>query len=59
MISPMNGASSWSRARTLKKLKSNSLIIDDELYDEEEHYYDEIDVLVEHVDQENLKRKIA
>jgi hypothetical protein len=48
--SPMNSVSTFSRARTLKKLKSNISNIDDELYDEEEHYYDEIDVLVEHID---------
>jgi ribosomal protein S20 len=48
--SPMNSVSTFSRARTLKKLKSSVSNIDDELYDEEEHYYDEIDVLVEHID---------
>ncbi len=59
MTTQTNGASPWSRTRTLKKLKTDISNYDDELYDEEEHYYDEIDVLVEHVDQDILKRKIA
>jgi hypothetical protein len=50
MISPLNGGSTFSRTRTLKKLKSNVSNVDDELYDEEEHYYDEIDVFVDHID---------
>jgi len=50
LSSPLNRGTTFSRARTLKRLKSNFSQIDDELYDEEEHYYDEIDVLVEHID---------
>ena len=59
MTTQTNGASPSSRARTLKKLKTNVSNYDDEFYDEEEDYYDEIDVLVEHVDQDILKRKMA
>ena len=46
----LNRGTTFSRARTLKRINSNFLHIDDEFYDEEEHYYDEIDVLVEHID---------
>ena len=48
--SPFNSGKTYSFSRTLKKLKSTVSNNDDVLYDEEEHYYDEIDVLVQHID---------